>query len=95
VAVARAFIRSVNTFYQGDYHKDDVVMDLISKEIDRPIDALRLVPSLVMDWEVREGTTERVQQLFIDSGTITDFSTPVPEEKLVDRSFYLEAIGAS
>jgi len=95
VAVARAFIRSVNTYFQGDYHSDDAVMDLISTEIERPVDALRLVPSLVMDWEVREGTTERVQQLFIDSGTITDFTTPVPEEKLVDRSFYLEAVGAN
>lgn len=95
VAVARAFIRSVNTYFQGDYHSDDEVMNLISTEIDRPVDALRLVPSLVMDWEVRSGTTDRVQQLFIDSGTITDFTTPVPEEKLVDRSFYLEAIGAS
>lgn len=95
VAVARAFIRSVNTYYQGDYHQDDAVMDLISKEIDRPVDALRLVPGLVMDWEIRQGTTDRVQQLFIDSGTITDFSTPVAEEKIVDRSFYLEAIGAS
>ncbi|MDA2972580.1 MAG: hypothetical protein O3C62_08960 [Actinomycetota bacterium] len=94
VAVARAFIRSVNTYYQGDYHQDDAVMDLISKEIDRPVDALRKVPGLVMDWEIREGTTDRVQQLFIDSGTITDYSSPVPEEKIVDRSFYLEAVGA-
>ena len=94
VAVARAFIRSVNTYYQGDYHQDDAVMDLISKEIDRPVDDLRKVPGLVMDWEIREGTTDRVQQLFIDSGTITDYSSPVPEEKIVDRSFYLEAVGA-
>lgn len=94
VAFARAFIRTVNTYFQGDYHADDEVMDLISREIDRPVDALRLVPSLVMDWEVREGTTTRVQQLFIDSGTITEFDTPVDESKLVDRSFYLEAVGA-
>jgi NitT/TauT family transport system substrate-binding protein len=94
VAVARAFIRSVNTWFQGDYHADDEVMNLISTEISRPVDDLRLVPSLVMDWEIREGTTTRIQELFIDSGTITDFTEPVPEDAIIDRSFYLEAVGA-
>lgn len=95
VAFTRAFIRTINTYYQGDYHSDDAVMDLIAIEIDRPVDDLRKVPSLVMDWEMREGTTTRVQELFIGSGTITEFDTPVDESKLVDRSFYLEAVGAS
>lgn len=94
VAFARAFIRSVNTYFQDDYHADDEVMEMISREIDRPLDALRALPSLVMDWEVRADTTTRIQELFLSTGTIDLFDTPVPEDKLVDRSFYLEAVGA-
>ncbi len=39
------------------------------------------VPSLVMDWEFREGTTERVQELFIELGVITEFTEPVAEDR--------------
>lgn len=53
------------------------------------------VPSLVFDWEIREGTTTDMQQLFIDAGVITQFDTPVPEDQMVDRSFYLRAVGAA
>jgi hypothetical protein len=30
--------------------------------------------------------------LFIDLGVITEFKKPVPEKKIVDRSFYLQAV---
>ncbi len=95
LAFTRAFLRTINTYFQDDYHADDEVMALISEEIDQPVDQLRLVPSLVMDWEMREGTTTRVQELFIDTGTITDFAEPVSEDQLVDRSFYYEVVTGS
>ncbi len=95
LAFTRAFLRTINTYFQDDYHADDEVMALISEEINQPIDQLRLVPSLVMDWEMREGTTSRVQELFIDTGTITDYTEPVPEDQLVDRSFYYEVVTGS
>jgi NitT/TauT family transport system substrate-binding protein len=46
-----------------------------------------------MDWEIREGTTTRIQDLFIDLGVITGFTEPVPEDQIVDRSFYERAVG--
>ena len=55
---------------------------------------LAALDSLTMDWEMRKDTTTRVQQLFIDLGVITDFKTPVAEDKIVDRSFYQRAVGA-
>jgi NitT/TauT family transport system substrate-binding protein len=93
-AFARAFIRTVNTYFDGDYHQDAEVMAEISKQTGQPVEAITKVDSLVMDWEFREGTTTRAQQYFIDVGIITNFSTPVAEDKLVDRSFYLKAVGA-
>jgi len=96
-AFARAYIRTVNTYYQGDYHKDAKVMAEIQKftgQTDAVFQPLAALDSLTMDWEMRKDTTTRVQQLFIDLGVITDFKTPVVEEKLVDRSFYERAVGA-
>jgi len=96
-AFARAYIRTVNTYYQADYHKDPKVMAEIQKftgQSDAVFQPLAALDSLTMDWEMRKDTTTRVQQLFIDLGVITDFKTPVPEEKLFDRSFYQRAVGA-
>ena len=96
-AYAWAYIRTVNTYYQGDYHKDAKVMAEIQKftgQTDAVFLPLAALDSLTMDWEIRKDTTTRIQQLFIDLGVITDFKTPVPEEKLVDRSYYERAVGA-
>lgn len=92
-AFIRAFIRTVNTYFQGDYHSDAKVMDQIAKDTGQDLKALTALPSLTMDWEIRNGTTTRIQQLFIDLGVITDYKTPVAEDKLVDRSFYKKVLG--
>ena len=55
---------------------------------------LTQVDSLVFDWELRKGTTDRVQEFMIDVGVITGFDTPVAEDAVVDRGFYLAAVGA-
>jgi NitT/TauT family transport system substrate-binding protein len=94
VAFARAIIRTINTYYSGDYHSDPEVLAEIARVTNQPDTAnLTRVDSLVMDWEIREDTTTRIQDLFIKLGVITDWSEPVPEDAVVDRSFYLEAVG--
>jgi NitT/TauT family transport system substrate-binding protein len=93
-AFARAFIRTVNTYFDGDYHENAEVMAEIAKQTGQSVEALTAVDSLVMDWEFREGTTTRAQEYFIGAGVITNFSTPIAEDKVVDRSFYLKAVGA-
>lgn len=93
-AFMRAFIRTVNTYYGGDYHQDDVTMAEIAKFVaNYDIAANKKFDSLTMDWEIRSETTTRIQELFIDIGTITDYTTPVPETAIVDRSFYERAVG--
>jgi NitT/TauT family transport system substrate-binding protein len=92
-AFARATIRAINTYFQGDYHKDQMVMNEIAKQTNQPMENLSKTDSLVMDWEIRSATTTQMQQLFIDLGVITDYKQPVPENQIVDRSFYLKAVG--
>jgi NitT/TauT family transport system substrate-binding protein len=94
-AFVRAVVRTVNTYYNGNYHQDATVMAEISKVTGQDLSSVKDFPSLTMDWEIRKDTTTRIQQLFIDLGVITDFKTPVAEDKLVDRSFYKKAVGAA
>jgi NitT/TauT family transport system substrate-binding protein len=93
-AFTRAFLRTVNTYFDGDYHEDAEVMAEIAEVTGQSVEQLTAVDSLVMDWEFREGTATRAQQYFIDVGVITNFSEPIPEDRVIDRSFYLRAVGA-
>ncbi len=95
-AFMRAYIRTINTYYAGNYHADASVMADIQKftgQSAEAINALRSLDSLTFDWEIRKDTTTRIQQLFIDLGVITNFTTPVAEDKLVDRSVYERVLG--
>jgi NitT/TauT family transport system substrate-binding protein len=95
VAFTRAVIRTINTSFNGDYHQNPTVLAEIAKVTNQPTANLTRTPSLVMDWELRKDTATRIQELFIELGVITEFKKPVPESKIVDRSFYLKAVGAS
>jgi NitT/TauT family transport system substrate-binding protein len=95
VAFTRAVIRTINTYFNGDYHQNPTVLAEISKVTNQPTANLTRTPSLVMDWELRKDTATRIQELFIELGVITEFKKPVAESKIVDRSFYLKAVGAS
>jgi NitT/TauT family transport system substrate-binding protein len=92
-AFARAVIRTINTYLNGDYHQNPEVMAAIATAINQPVKLLERTPSLTMDWEIRAGTTTRMQQEFIDLDVITAYEQPVREDKLVDRSFYEHATG--
>jgi NitT/TauT family transport system substrate-binding protein len=92
-AFARAVIRTINTYLAGDYRQNPEVMAAIALAINQPLKLLERTSSLTMDWEIRQDTTTRMQQEFIDLNVITAYEAPVPEEKLVDRSFYEHATG--
>jgi NitT/TauT family transport system substrate-binding protein len=94
VAFVRAVIRTINTHLDGDYQQDAEVMADMAEVTGAPVESLLGTPALAFDWELREGTTTRLQQFFIDAGII-DRDEPLPEADVVDRSFYLEAVGAS
>ena len=93
LAFTRAYIRTINTYLSGDYQADDEVMATLSEATGTEVDALAATPALEFDWEIRSGTTDREQAVFIALDTV-DYDEPIAEDGVVDRSLYLEAVGA-
>lgn len=92
VAFLRAYIRTVNTYFAGDYKSDPAFVTELAKLMKIDEATLRSTPSMRMDWEIRKGTTDRLQQAYSDAG-VSEGKPPVPEEKAVDRAMYGEAVG--
>ncbi|WP_406485132.1 ABC transporter substrate-binding protein [Streptomyces sp. NBC_01563] len=91
VAFLRAYIRTVDTYFAGDYKSDPGFVTELAKLMKTDEATLRSTPSMRMDWEIRKGTTDRLQEAYADSGVSKGAS--VPEAKAVDRAMYSEAVG--
>lgn len=91
VAFLRAYLRTVNTYFTGDYKADRSFVAEPAKLLDVDAKILTSVPSLRMDWEIRKGTTDRLQKAYRDAGVTK--GAPLPENRLVDRTLYAEAVG--
>ncbi|GAA2336050.1 ABC transporter substrate-binding protein [Streptomyces cuspidosporus] len=91
VAFLRAYIRTVNTYFAGDYKKDKAFVKELGEVLRTDPETLAAVPSLRMDWEIRDRTVARLQEAYAEAG-VTD-GDPLPEDRVVDRSFYAEAVG--
>lgn len=93
LAFSRAVIRTINTYLADDYQDDeDVVaalMDLTGQSEADIVDT----PALVFDWEIRQGTTDRIQQALLGLGGVM-YEEALPEGRLVDRSVYEDVIAA-
>ncbi|MCF2529910.1 ABC transporter substrate-binding protein [Yinghuangia soli] len=90
-AFARALIRTVNTYFAGDYKADPAFTQELATVLGSKVELLSAVPSLVTDWEIRTGTTDKAQKMFIEGKVVE--APALTEDKLVDRSFYSEAVG--
>ncbi|MGW7271387.1 ABC transporter substrate-binding protein [Streptomyces sp. NPDC054864] len=91
VALLRAYIRTVNTYFAGDYKADKTFVAELAKLLKTDEAVLRSTPSLRMDWEIRSGTTDRLQTAYEAAGVAE--GEKVPEGKAVDRRLYEEAVG--
>lgn len=91
-AFVRAYLRTINTYFAEDYKEDADFVAEVAEILEVPVEQLSSVPSLVMDWEIREGTVERLQQVYIDAEIQTS-EEPLAEDDAVDRSFYEAAVG--
>lgn len=94
LAFVRAVIRTINTYLDGDYQADDEVMQALAEETGTTVEALASTPALVFDWEIRAETASRAQGYFIEFDVV-EYDEPMPEDDVVDRSLYLEAVGAA
>ncbi|WP_420035472.1 ABC transporter substrate-binding protein [Streptomyces sp. cg28] len=91
VAFLRAYIRTVNTYFAGDYKKDPAFVTGLAALLKTDKKVLESTPSLRMDWEIRAGTTDRLQKAYAAAGVSK--GDPLPESKTVDRKLYEEAVG--
>ncbi|MEU5123309.1 ABC transporter substrate-binding protein [Streptomyces asoensis] len=93
VALLRAYIRTVNTYFASDYKADAAFVTYLAKLLKTDAAILRSTPSLRMDWEIRSGTTDRLQAAYEAQGAVPGSSPPLPEPRTVDRRLYEEAVG--
>ncbi len=92
LAYARAVIRTINTYLSGDYHDDAEVMTALAEATGADADELAAAPPLLFDWEIRNGTTSRLQAAMIDIGAV-GYERPLAEDELVDRTLAVDAVG--
>ncbi|CCK27560.1 hypothetical protein BN159_3181 [Streptomyces davaonensis JCM 4913] len=91
VALLRAYIRTLNTYFATDYKQNATFVTYLSKLLKPDKSLLRSTPSLQMDWEIRAGTTTRLQSAYASQGAIS--GEPLPESRTVTRALYEEAVG--
>jgi NitT/TauT family transport system substrate-binding protein len=94
-AIARAMLRTVRTYLQGDYHADAEVMDALAEALGSPVEALTAGPSLVFDPDMGIDTDmiEELQEVWIEIGDVLSYDTPLPPADVVDTSPVDAALG--
>jgi NitT/TauT family transport system substrate-binding protein len=90
-AFARALIRTINTYFAGDYKADPAFTQELATVLGNKPELLSAVPSLVVDWEIRQGTVDKAQRMFIEGKVVE--APALREDQLVDRTFYAQAVG--
>ncbi|MFC3575723.1 hypothetical protein ACFOZ0_21070 [Streptomyces yaanensis] len=81
----------MNTYFAADYKKDASFVTYLAKLLKTDEAILKSTPSLRMDWEIRAGTTSRLQSAYGAQKVAT--GDPLPESRTVNRALYEEAVG--
>jgi NitT/TauT family transport system substrate-binding protein len=89
LAYARAVMRTINT-HLADGYGDEAVRAL-AEALSVSEDEVAAGPAPLFDWELREGTTERIQDSMAAAGSI-GYERPAAEATLLDRSVYTDAV---
>ncbi|WP_217239467.1 ABC transporter substrate-binding protein [Streptomyces sp. AC555_RSS877] len=91
VALLRAYVRTINTYFASDYKQDATFVTYLADLLKTDETILKSTPPLRMDWEIRTGTTDRLQAAYRAQG-VTE-GDPLPESRTVTRMLYEEAVG--
>jgi NitT/TauT family transport system substrate-binding protein len=93
LAFSRAVIRTINTYLAGDYQDDEEVVAALAEVTGQSEEDIVRTPPWVFDWEIRDGTTSRVQDAVLTLGGVA-YEQPLSERQVVDRSLYEDAVGS-
>ena len=94
LALVRALVRTVNTHLGDDYQADDDVVEALADEMGVEADAVTATPAWLFDWELRSGTAERLQTVFVQLGAVL-YEEEIPERDVVDRTLYRDVVVAA
>lgn len=88
-AIMRAIARTIATYLQGDYHADPEVLAALAEVTASPADSIASAPPLVFnpDMPLNGTMISDIQEMWIQYSPDTlAFTTPIPIDKLTDRS---------
>jgi NitT/TauT family transport system substrate-binding protein len=90
LAYARAVIRTINTHLADGYGDDAsaTLAEALGVDEGRVTDG----PPPLFDWELRSGTTDRIQDSLVVAGGV-GYERPIGESDVVDRTVYRDAVG--
>jgi NitT/TauT family transport system substrate-binding protein len=92
LAYARALIRTINTHLPDGYEGD--ALTAVADALAADEDAVAEGPAPLFDWELRSGTTTRLQEALTALGGV-GYERPIAEDALVDRTIATEVIAAA
>lgn len=92
LAFARAYIRTINTHLNGAYQSNPEVVAALVNQSGYPEGAFTGTGELTFDWELKQGTSTDAQSFYIEYESV-EYSEPISEDDVYDRSIYLDAIG--
>jgi NitT/TauT family transport system substrate-binding protein len=92
LAYARAVMRTINTHLADGY--DDAAVTPLAEALDAPESAVTAGPAPLFDWELRSGTTIRIQDSLVVVGAV-GYERPTGESRLVDRTIYADVVAAA
>lgn len=89
LAYVRAIVRTINTHLPDGY--SDEAVPALADALDVDEDDLSAGPALLFDWEMRAGTTTRIQESLVIVGGVR-YEQPMPEAAVVDRTLVAEVV---
>jgi NitT/TauT family transport system substrate-binding protein len=93
VAFFRAYVRTIDTYLQGDYKKNPSTLKALATDMQVPESTLTSYPSEVFDWLVPSGIALKLQSTYASEPNVLTYTSKLPESKIVDRSLFQQALG--
>jgi NitT/TauT family transport system substrate-binding protein len=90
LAYARAVIRTINTHLADGYGDESVTA--LAQALGVDAGDVTEGPAPLFDWEMRAGTTDRIQDSLVVVGGV-GYERPMGESDVVDRTVYRDAVG--
>ncbi len=92
LAYVRAVMRTINTHLPDGYEED--ALEAVAEALDVDEEVVASGPAPLFDWEVRAGTTTRVQDTLTALGGV-GYERVIGEDILVDRSLAADVVSAA